>query len=166
MELFVWMSVMASKKSIHIESPYLLPSKAIREALESKARKGIDVKIIVPGDKTNTPYTRWASHSFYAGMIESGIHIYEYQPSMMHAKTMTMDDKWSIVGSANLDNRSSRINLELILGIDDVSFAKDMEEKFSTDIGNAKEVTKEDAQKYSTLLFPLEWGSRLFIQQY
>lgn len=106
---------MAAKKSIHIQNPYLLPSKCILEALKKKAKEGVDIKIILPGKNTDTPHTRWASHTFYSVFLKVGIRIYEYLPSRMHAKVIVIDEKWSIIGSANLDNRSSKINLEWIL---------------------------------------------------
>lgn len=115
LENFIWLSIMAATKSIHIQNPYLLPSKPILEALKKKAREGVDIKILLPGKNTDTPHTRWASHTFYSVFLKAGVQIYEYQPSMMHAKVIVIDEKWSIIGSANLDNRSSKINLEWIL---------------------------------------------------
>lgn len=115
LENCIWLSIMAATKSIHIQNPYLLPSQSILEALQKKAKEGVDVKIIVPGKYTDAPHTRWASHTFYTPFLKAGIRIYEYQPSRMHAKAIVIDEKWSIIGSANLDNRSSKINLEWIL---------------------------------------------------
>ena len=166
MEQFVWLSIEAAHKSIHIEDPYILPSGAILKALKDKAKEGVDVSIILPSSKTDAPYTRWASMYYYGDLLSAGIHIYEYQPSRIHAKVMTMDGIWSIVGSANLDNRSSRINLELILGIDDARFAEDLEGKFRTDLTNSREITKEEEQKRPLFDLLIEWASRLFRQQY
>lgn len=115
LEHFIWFSIMAAKKSIHIQNPYLLPSTSILGALQQKAREGVDVRIILPGENTDTPHTRWASHTFYTTFLKAGIRIYEYQPSRMHAKIVVIDGKWSVIGSANLDNRSSKLNLEWIL---------------------------------------------------
>ena len=165
-EHFIWMSIVAAKTSIHIENPYLLPSKSIREALETKAKEGVDVSIIVPGKNTDTKYTRWASQSFYKELLRAGVKIYEYQPSRIHAKIMTIDGIWSVIGSANLDNRSSKLNLELIIGIEDKIFAKDLEGKFNEDLKKASEITKEAWSSHSYLLLPLELVSRLFIRQY
>ncbi len=165
MEHFIWMSIAASKKSIHIENPYLLPSKSILEALKNKAREGIDVSIIIPG-KSDAPYIRWASNSYYKDMLQSWIKIYEYQPSRLHAKTMVFDRKWSIIGSANLDNRSSRINLEFILWLDDKELAENLETQFTEDLKKSREVTKEAQQKRSIFFLPLELIARLFSHQY
>lgn len=166
MEYFIWMAITASQKSIHIANPYLVPSKSLLEALKNKARKGVDVLIIVPWNKTDAPYTRWASHSYYNELLESGVRLYEYQPSKLHAKTMVFDGKWSIIGSANLDNRSSRINLEFILGLDDPWLAKNLESAFAKDLKNSREVSKEEQKKKSILFFPLEIIARIFSHQY
>jgi len=166
MEQYIWLSITAAKKSIHIENPYLVPSKSLLEALKNKAREGVDVSIIIPGNKTDAPYTRWASHSYYLQMLEAGVKLYEFQPSKLHAKTMVFDEKWSIIGSANLDNRSSRINLEFILGLDDPLLAKNLEISFQKDINNSKQVSLEEQKDRSILFFPLELFAKLFSHQY
>jgi cardiolipin synthase len=166
MQHFIWLSIMASRKSIHLENPYLLPSKFLMDALTTKAKDGLDVELIVPGTNTDTIYTRWASQSFYTELLKAGVKIYEYQPSRIHAKMMTMDGTWSVIGSANLDNRSSEINLEYIIGVHDPVFASDLEAKFAEDKGRSKEVTSKYWEEKSLLWWPLQHLSRLFIHQY
>lgn len=166
MEHFVWLSINAAEQSIHIENPYLLPSKSILEALENKARKGIDVTLIVPGKNTDTKYTRWASQSYYTELLKAGVKVYEYQPSRIHAKIMIVDNKWSVIGSANLDNRSSQINLEYIQGLDNANFAKNLESKFQTDIQKSKEINRDQWDGTSIYFRPIELLSKLFIKQY
>jgi cardiolipin synthase len=163
---FIWLSIMAAQHSIHIENPYLVPNKAIVAALKLKAEQGLDVELVVPGAHTDSLYTKWASQSFYTSLLASGVKIYEYQPSRIHAKMMTMDGVWSIVGSANLDNRSSEINLEAIMGIHDPQFAKDLEAKFATDKQNTIEVTKKQWDATSIWMTPVRVVSRLFIHQF
>ena len=79
---------------------------------------------------------------------------------------MVFDEKWSIIGSANLDNRSSRINLEFILGLDDPLLAKNLEISFQKDINNSKQVSLEEQKDRSILFFPLELFAKLFSHQY
>ncbi len=166
MEHFIWLSMGAADHSIHIENPYLVPSKSLLQMLENKAREGVDVKIIVPGKNTDAKYTRWATQSFYSELLKAGVRIFEYQPSRIHAKIMVFDNKWSIVGSANLDNRSSQINLEYVVGIADPKFATNLEDKFQEDLTKTKEITKENWKGTSTFKLPFELVSKIFIKQY
>lgn len=163
---FFWLSILAAHKSIHIENPYLLPSKPLAELLMQKAREGVDVKLVIPGTHTDTLYTRWASQSYYTQLLNAGVKIYEYQPSRLHAKNMTMDGVWSIIGSANLDNRSSQINLEYIMGVDDPVFAQALEKNFAADRAKSHEVTKDEWSHHSIFYFPLDYIARLFAHQY
>lgn len=165
MENFIWTSIEAAHTSIYIENPYILPSKAIKEALIKKAKAGVEVTIIGPG-ATDAYHVKWASESYYTELLDAGVKIYEYQKSLIHAKTMILDGKWVIIGSANLDNRSSKINLELIAGTDDRDFIKNLNVKFNSDISDAKEITKENWSVHSKLMLPLSTISRLFVKQY
>ena len=165
MEHFMWLSIMSAKKSIYIENPYLLPSKSIKEALIYKSKQGVDVRIITPS-LTDAYHVKWASQSFYSELLRGGIKIYEYQPSRIHAKVMVVDGVWSVIGSANLDNRSSRLNLELVGGTDDPVLAESLTNHFAEDQKNSKEITKEDWSKHSIYFTPVRLLSRLFIRQY
>lgn len=156
---------MSAKKSIYIENPYLLPSKSIKKALIYKAKQGVDVRIIGPYH-TDAIHVRWASQSFYSELLHAGIKIYEYQPSRIHAKTMVIDGVWSVIGSANLDNRSSRLNLELIGGTDDPYLARTLIEHFAEDEKNSKEITQDFWSAHSIVMTPVRLLSRLFVRQY
>jgi cardiolipin synthase len=165
MEHFMWLSIMSAKESIYIENPYLLPSKSIKEALVYKAKQGVDVRIITPY-YTDAKHVRWASQSFYSEILDAGIRIFEYQPSRIHAKTMVVDGAWSVIGSANLDNRSSRLNLELVVGSDDKTLAESLTRHFADDEEDSKEITKDAWSKHSIYFTPIRLLSRLFIRQY
>ena len=166
LEHFYWLSIFAAHKSIHIENPYLLPSKALEDVLIQKAKEGVDVEVVVPGTKTDTPYIRWASQAYYTDLLNAGVKIYEYQPSRLHAKNMTVDGVWSIIGSANFDNRSRQINLEYVMGVDDPAFATAMETIFSADRSKSHEVTKDEWKTHSIFYYPIEHLANLFVHQY
>jgi cardiolipin synthase len=166
MEHLIWLSIAAATSSIHIENPYVLPNKTIQSALETKARQGVDVSIIAPGENTDAHYARWASQTSYSSLLEAGVKIYEYQPTRTHSKIMIVDDKWSIIGSANLDNRSNEINLELVMGVLDESFARDLDMKFEEDRQKSQEIKKDEWSRKHYLLYPLRLLSRIFIHQY
>ena len=166
MEHFIWLSVQGANKSIRITNPYLLPNSSIASALEEKARAGVDVELLVPGTNIDSKYTRWASESFYKELLDSGVKIYEYQPSRIHAKTLTIDGVWSVIGSANLDNRSSEINLELIYGVEDAKLATDIERNFSTDKTKAVEITSKQWRGGFSFMYPVRLVARTLVHQF
>jgi len=166
MEHFLWLSINSGEHYIHIENPYIVPSRSILNALESKARQGVDVELIVPGKNTDAQKVRWASESYYTELLKSGVRIFEYQPSRIHAKAINIDGLWSVIGSANLDNRSSEINVEAIYGIEDAAFAHDLESKFQEDIQKSKEITAKEWKGNFILFRPFELLSRSLIKQY
>ena len=87
--------------------------------MQDRARAGVDVRILVPGNHTDAIPVQYAGRGFYEELLRAGVRIFEYQASMMHAKTVVVDDAWSLVGSANMDERSMEINEENLLGIAD-----------------------------------------------
>jgi cardiolipin synthase len=83
---------------------------------------------------------RWAAHAHYEQLLRAGVRIWEYQPTMIHSKTLSADGVWAVVGSANLDIRSMELNQENVLGIADARFAAQIERTFLQDLGRAKEI--------------------------
>src|SRR4029077_20491547 len=96
---------------VWIMSAYFVPSRRFRKALRRAGRRGVDVRMLLPGRRTDHAWVRQAARRFYAKMLRSGVRIFEYQPSMLHAKMILCDD-WVSVGSSNLDRWSFRWNLE------------------------------------------------------
>lgn len=161
----IWLSIMGSKDHVYMETPYLLPDKNIFNALKDKAKQGVDVKILVPGPFIDSKIVQIASKSYYTEALEAGIKIYEYQSAGFHSKIFTTDGHWSIVGSPNLDNRSSTLNVEGVLLIEDEALAKNIEKEIAKDLGRSKEVTKENF-KERWIVETLGRVSRLFSKQY
>jgi cardiolipin synthase len=162
---FFWLSISGAKDHIYMETPYLLPNGNILEALKQKVKEGVEVDIIVPGPYVDSKIVQLASRSYYKEMLDAGIHIYEYQPAHLHSKVMTADGHWSVVGSANLDNRSSTLNVEGIMGIEDKKLARGIEEQFLLDKSRSVEVSK-DTFKVQVLDRLFGRISRLFAKQY
>jgi len=94
-----------------IMSAYFVPSRRFRKALRRAARRGVDVRLIVPGPKTDHPWVRQAARRFYGKMLRNGVRIFEYQPRVLHAKMIVCDD-WMSIGSSNLDRWGFKWNLE------------------------------------------------------
>ena len=109
---------------------------------------------------------REAGHRYFEQLLEAGVRIYEYEPTMMHAKTVVVDGKFSVVGSSNMDVRSKELNQENVLGILDVGFAKQVEDTFLNDLKNAKEIKLEEWRKRGMVKKLIERVCSLFSEQY
>jgi len=134
------LSIASAKRSIAITNPYFIPDKKIIDALLAAAHRGVRVTVLVPG-KIDVKVTYRASRHNYGRMLQSGIDIYEYQPALLHAKTMIVDGVWATVGSTNMDNRSFALNEELNLAVYDRDFAAKLEATLSEDLRYAKKIT-------------------------
>ena len=109
-------SLAAAAKEIWIANSYFLPDDAAVGLLVAAVKRGVDVRVIVPSDEQNdVPATKAAGRSAFGPLLEGGVKIYEYQPTMFHLKTMVVDGIFSTVGSANFDDRSFHLNEEINL---------------------------------------------------
>ncbi|CAN5877797.1 phospholipase D-like domain-containing protein [soil metagenome] len=135
-----WLSFMAARERLWITNSYFVPDEHIREALKNRARAGVDVRILLPNQHTDAAVVRYAGHKYFEELLAAGVKIYEYQPTMMHAKQMVVDGAWSVVGSANLDVRSKELNQENVLGVLDDQFARQLEATFLADLRQAREI--------------------------
>jgi cardiolipin synthase len=133
-------AIAAAHKSVHLTTGFFGPPPDLLEALECAARRGVDVRIIVPSTSTSDT-TIAAGRSNYAGLLKAGVHIYERQSAVLHAKTAVIDGQWSVVGSANLDWRSVVFNNEIDAVILGPSFGQEMEAQFQKDILASQEIT-------------------------
>lgn len=133
----------SAAKSIYITTPYFLPDVSAREELVRAVKRGVIVKIVVPGHHSDHLMTRRSSRRLYGELLEAGAQIYEYHASMIHTKSLVIDGLWGIVGSTNFDSRSFGINDEVNLAVLDTTFAQRLEQDFFTDIRYSREVTFE-----------------------
>ncbi|MDB5238049.1 MAG: cls [Candidatus Kaiserbacteria bacterium] len=139
-EIFL-LTIHSAKNKLFITNPYFLPDRETIAALAAASRSGVDVRILVPDP--NTSPVQWAGQVNYAALLEAGVKIYEYD-RMIHTKLMVADGAWSIIGSANFDNRSRALNDEVVLGIQDTKFASSIEQVFTDDISHAHLITPDE----------------------
>jgi cardiolipin synthase len=139
--LMYLLSLAAARTSIRIAASYFVPDSLVTETLVSAARRGVRVEIIVPGPHIDQPVVRRASRGRWGPLLEAGVAIYEYQPTLFHCKVMIVDDLWTSVGSTNFDNRSFRLNAEANLNILDAAFAAEQAAVFERDRARARRVT-------------------------
>ena len=133
-------AIAAAKKSIHITSAYFVPDGAMLGALLQAARRGVEVRLILPGVQEGGGLVFYASQALFERMLEGGIHIHQMQIAVLHAKTAVMDGKWSTVGSTNLDTRSFLHNSEINVVMQGEAFGTTMEAAFAEDLRNSREV--------------------------
>lgn len=145
------LSIAAARRTIDITTPYFITDDSTRWALEQARLRGVRIRVLVEGDRTDAKPVKWASRADYEQLMRSGLEIYEYQPTMMHAKSMVVDGVWSIIGSANFDNRSLDMNDELNVGVEDPGLARTLTDDFVADIAAAKQLTLEEWRRRPVL---------------
>jgi cardiolipin synthase len=129
--------------SVHITSPYFLPDKSLRQELVRAVQRGADVTVLVPGAKNDHLLTRRSSRALYGDLLKAGARIFEYQPSMIHAKIALIDSQWAVVGSTNLDSRSFGLNDEVNIAIPDAAVAARLEQDFQRDLTRSRQISYE-----------------------
>jgi cardiolipin synthase len=139
MRYFFLLTFMAARRKLYVASPYFVPDEHTRHAVAGLARRGVDVRILLPNRHTDAKPIRLASHSYYDELLSAGVRIWEYQPTMMHSKLVVVDGCWSVVGSANMDIRSKELNEENVLGILDPGLAAAVEKSFLADLERSSE---------------------------
>ena len=143
MLLMYLLAITAAVDSIDLSAAYFVPDELTRKALVGALRRGVRLRIIVPGTKIDAEVVRKASRASWGGLLEAGAEIYEYQPTMFHCKTLIVDRQLVSVGSTNFDNRSFRLNDEANLNIYDAAFAEHLTAVFEQDLRRARRITLE-----------------------
>jgi cardiolipin synthase len=136
--------VASAHKSILITSPYFLPDGSMSDEIVRARKRGVEVRIIAPGRKSDHMVTRSSSQRSYGPLLQAGVQIYEYQPAMIHAKILIVDGVWGVVGSTNFDNRSFGLNDEVNMAVYDESFASRLAEDFARDLTQSQAITYEE----------------------
>jgi cardiolipin synthase len=137
---------------IYLTAAYFIPDSDILRALKEARSRGVDVRILVP-EVSNHVVADWLSRGFYGELLSHGVRIFRYKDAMVHAKTATIDGRWSTVGTANIDRISLTGNYEINLEIHDDGLAAHLEKVFETDLAQADELTRG------------EWAKRPFVSR-
>jgi cardiolipin synthase A/B len=164
--LLFWVSFSNARQRLWICNSYFIPDDRLRGAAIERAKSGVDVRILVPGNETDAIPVQAAGRSYYEELLSAGVRIFEYQPAMMHAKTVVVDGAWSIVGSANLDERSMELNEENVLGVADKDFAQSIERGVTADLARSREILLEEWRKRSIVRRGMERICKILIEQY
>ena len=140
-------SIASARESIDIQSPYFVPDASGRAALNEARSRGVKVRILSDGDVTDAKSVKHASRRTYQRLLNAGIEVYEYEPTMMHAKIMIVDRVWSVVGSGNFDNRSLELNDEITVAVYDPDLGRQLTAAFDGDLKLSKQWTVTDWPK-------------------
>ena len=138
-------------REVDIATPYFLPDRALRRALVRTARRGVKVRIIVPGAVTDQRLVRLASRRMYRELLEGGVRIFEYRPSMTHMKVLIVDGIWALTGTTNVDNRSFEHNDEVNVAARNAALAARLRQDFESDLLASEEVRLAEWESRSLL---------------
>jgi cardiolipin synthase len=155
--LMYLLSIASAVKSVLIANAYFVPDALAVATLVAARRRGVRVEIIVPSSRTDAVVVRRASRSLWGPLLEAGVAIHEYQPTMYHVKVVVVDDVWTSVGSTNFDNRSFRLNDEANLNILDAEFAAGQATQFEADKARSRRITLEEWRRRPWRERAVEW---------
>jgi cardiolipin synthase len=144
MQLMYLLSVAAAKSTIDLSMAYFIPDDHTMDHLAAALKRGVRLRIIMPGEETDSWMVRRASRATWGRILENGGEIYEYQPTMFHCKVLVVDGLWTSVGSTNFDTRSFRLNDEANLNVYDRDFAARQGAEFERDLQRSRRITYEE----------------------
>jgi cardiolipin synthase len=137
-------AVQCARKDLWIANPYFIPDSRVIEILAAARRRGVTVKLMVAGVYNDTWWARQNSVRLYGQLMEAGVEIYEYQPTMLHQKTMVVDEAWATVGTTNLDNRSFALSEETNVCFHDRALIRQLQEIFRADLERCRRIELEE----------------------
>ena len=161
LEQIVMGALACAQKTIYIMTPYFIPDRPMVSALITTALRGVKVNVVLPA-KNNLPYVHWATRALLGELIANGVHVYYQPPPFVHTKLMLMDDAWSLIGSANLDTRSLRLNFELNLTVFDFDLAAEIKHSFDQALLVSHKVTLTELLQRGLPVKLLDNFARLF----
>jgi len=158
-ERFFALSIAGARRTLYVTNSYFAPGRNFIDLLVSAARRGVDVRILTAGRRTDVNLVRLAGRAWYDTLLAAGVRVYEWQPTTLHAKTFVVDSEWFTVGSMNFDNRSMALNDEATLMVLDQEAGQNMNRIFLDDLHRAEEITIEGFRNRSWLQRMAEWGA-------
>jgi len=142
-EALYFLAIACARRNINLTAAYFAPRPAFIEALCDAAGRGVDVRLLVPGTHIDKAFVRKAGRGSYEELLECGVQIWEYCPTMLHAKTLSIDGRWASVGSVNFDNRSFQLQDEATLCVSSESFTDRLDDQFLRDLARSEPIELE-----------------------
>ena len=159
-ERFFALSIAGARKKLYITNSYFVPGENLMQLLLRSVKRGVDVRVLTVSGKTDVKTTWYAGRAYYEKLLEGGVRIYEYSPTMMHAKSMVVDGMWSYVGSMNFDNRSIAFNDESNLLMLNAEVGARMDSIFLDDLKYSEEMKLETFRNRPLKGKIMEWGAQ------
>jgi len=141
--LLYTVAIASARKEVIIQNPYFAPDDGFCELLAKMVKRGVAVHLMLPGKKTDSPFVRLAGSHLYRTLLESGVRVYEFSPTLPHQKIVIVDGAWSHIGSTNFDARSLALNEEVGVGILDRQVATQLKQAFIADLKRSSELQLE-----------------------
>jgi cardiolipin synthase len=161
MAYFLLTALFAARDRVVIATPYFIPDIPMRRTLVDRARAGIKITMLLPGDHIDNPQVRLSGQNHYQSLMDAGVEIWEYQPTFLHSKVMVVDGRWSIIGSPNLNTRSRQLDEENAYGILDESLGAALEAVLAADRAKARRIDPEQWRRRSPFTRLLQLLSRI-----
>ena len=161
-ERFYALSIAAARKTLYVTNAYFAPDRNFIELLTAAARRGVDVRILTAGRRTDVQTVRLAGRAWYDTLLAAGVRVFEWQPTTLHAKTFVVDGLWVAIGSMNFDNRSLALNDESTLMVLDPNVGRQMDAIFLEDLRYSEEITLDRFRQRSWLQRLAERIANLF----
>lgn len=159
-ERYLALSIAGARKTLYITNSYFVPNDGFCNLLAKAVRRGVDVRVLTVSSKTDVKTTWYAGRALYERLLKDGVRIYEYQPTMMHAKTLVVDGLFSAIGSMNFDNRSMTFNNESQVLALNSKLGQKMDSIFIDDLRYSEEIKLEAFRKRPWTDKVLEWGAQ------
>jgi cardiolipin synthase len=165
-ELMYRLAIVSARQSIKLESAYFVPDPGTIKALAEAARRGVKVQIILPGEHLDSATVKASSPALWGDLLQAGVEIYRYQPTMFHCKVLIVDDVFASVGSTNFDNRSFQLNDEVNLNVFDERFAAEQARIFADDLRHSKPYSYEEWKSRPWYQKTVNWIARPFWREF
>lgn len=144
-----WFAIRRAQHRVWIQTPYYVPSDDFQAAMIAAAERDVDVRLMIPGSCSDSLACRFSALRRLPDLVQSGVRVWTYDVSMMHAKTVLVDDDLCLVGSSNLDHRSFELNYEMLLAVQDEALNRKLTDCFMEDLDNSSEFTQERVEAIS-----------------
>ena len=165
LHLMMLMAMAAAEQRIRLGMAYFVPDDVTIAQMVDARRRGVEIDVIVPSDVTDVPIVRKGSRYFWGDLLRAGVRIHEYQTTMYHPKIMIVDEAWVTVGSANLDDRSLRLNDEANVNIYGKEFAVEQAAIFQKDLSRSREITLQEWESRPVTQKVADWFASLLRTQ-
>lgn len=142
-EALYYLAIACARRTLDLTAAYFAPRRAFIDALVEARERGVAIRILVPGPHIDKPIVRAGGRAAYAELLQAGVEIFEYQPTMLHAKVLVVDGAWSSVGSVNFDNRSFQLHDEATLCVQSEELATQLTQSFEADLGVSERMLLE-----------------------